>query len=591
MLLLILVSFARAQVRLDEVEVRAPSAPLMRQTSAPLWQASESQLQEASQVQDVLTRAPGVHFTQNGGVGGRGSFYLRGGESRHALILVDGLRLNDPSGTDRGYDTAFFLSPFFQDLLYLRGPAPALYGGDATAGVVELVPRRGHTPEETVLGLSGGSFDTYQGTALRDWKAGAHQGSAGFTHLRTRGFSRLNRKRHHATEPDGAETTQVFQASRHAWSERATSDFLLYGVQGQADQDGNTADEKGDRTLNVSGTLAQTTSLRAGGGEWHARTGLNTQKRQVDTRALGHETYRGQTRTGSLWYSRDWGEGDALAGVSVEQEWLSIPTLRAQNDLVSGFGLARWRSEGWTAEVGGRGEHHQRYKGWGAGEATLKREWGSGAIAHGKIARGYKTPSLYQLYAPPSFGSPIGNPDLAPERNVSWETGVSLERAWQGSLVYFQQDFQDLIAFDGANGYANRGTLRVRGLEAAGLTPEGALGQLGVSWTLLDFSHYTKTPLRRPPYLSTFSWTRGWGARWETGAQLRLVGGRTDVNSSGGQAPLAAYELLGLTVKYFPDVYQEWLLQIGNVTDRRYEDLWGYSTAPVSVMLKWLARY
>ncbi len=580
-----------AEVRLPEVEVTGASAPLLRHTSSPVWQAAEARMQGSTGLAEALTEAPGTQLTQNGGVGGQGVLYLRGSESRHALVVVDGFRLNDPSGTDRGYDTAFFLAPFFQDLLLLRGPAPTLYGGDATAGVVELVPRRGRKPRESVLGLSAGSFDTYQGFWLQDWGGGGHQGSLGIAHLRTHGFSRLNRKRHGASEPDGAQTTQALQASRHYWGGRSSTDLLAYGVQGQAALDGNSLDEHGDRTLNFQGTLGQTTRVEAGSTRVFLRTGIHSLRRETSTASFGHQEFQGQTRSASVWTEHDWRSFTLVSGAATEQEWIEITNLHASNDLASAFVLGRWKREGWGMELGGRGEEHQRYGGWAAYEATMTRDWEGGFSAHAKGARGYKSPSLYQLHAPPLGATPLGNPDLVPERNLSLEAGLQVRREFSAGLVAFQQDFQDLVAFDMAAGYQNRGTLRVRGLETSLVSPEHSWGQVGLQWTQLDFSHYSKTPLRRPPYLGNLRWNRWWDERWQAGLELRLVGGRRDVDASGGQARLSAYELLGASLKWLPDLRQEWTLQLGNVTDRRYEDLWGYSTAPAHATVRWVGRY
>ena len=59
-------------------------------------------------VSSLLDKTPGIISNQNGGPGGRVSFFLRGTESRHVAFTLDGLKLNDPSNTDRQFDSAFF---------------------------------------------------------------------------------------------------------------------------------------------------------------------------------------------------------------------------------------------------------------------------------------------------------------------------------------------------------------------------------------------------------------------------------------------------------------------------------------------------
>lgn len=581
---------ATAEVRLVPIEVQAaPSAPLMRRSETPVWRAGEAQLQEASTPQEVMNKAPGVFFAQNGGVGAPGRFFLRGGESRHSLFVVDGIRQNDVSNTDRGFDTAFFLTPFYQDMLFLRGPAPTLYGGDATSGVVELVPRRGRTPKETVLSLSGGSFDTFQGFGLQDWSSGNHQGTAGILYLRSRGFSRLNRRRWHATEPDGAETTQAYQASRHRWSDRLVTDFFAQGVVGQADQDGFGVDAHGDHINNQSATVSQTTAWDQGAWRWHLRSGVNSIHREIYTSTL-NQFFRGQTRVVSAFGERKFASGEVLMGANAEQEWLGTPGLHVQNDTGSLFILPKWKTNHWVVELGARGEHNQRYRGFLAEDALLKYQ-GESWSAHAKGALGYKAPSMYQLYAPPSGGLVIGNSNLRPEHNTAMEMGVQWEKDWRLGGVLFQQDFHDLITYVTSEGYQNRGTLRVQGLELSALAPEKNWGQLNSNLTFLRFDHYSQTPLRRPPYIITLEWLKDWGRHWRTGVNGRAIGVRQDQDADSHNSRLGAYQIFGVNLKWLPDERQEWILSSGNVTDRRYEDVWGFSTAPANLMLKWLGRF
>ncbi len=583
------ISAVLAQVELNTIEVNAKPGPLLQHVSSPLFHAGEEVLEENNQIQDVLNKAPGVMFTQAGGVGGVGSLYLRGSESRHTIFLVDGMRLNDPANVTRNYDTAFFLTPFFQDLLLLRGPAPVLYGGDATGGVIEMVPRRGHSPKQNIFSLSLGSFDTKQGFALFDWGQGSHQGTFGITHLKTEGISRLNKRRHNATEADGAETSQIMQGSHHQWSQKVSTDFFVYGTQGLADQDGTSIDEKNDRTKNDLGALSQITRTQFDKGHWWLRSGVVSQKRHSITQGVGSEFYRGETRQAQLGSQLQLSNYEIISGLQFEDEWIGSSGTNKSNDLGSLFVLNRLRQNEFLFEVGARGERHQRYGGFLSYESTIKHQTNEYLSLHFKGAKGYKTPSLYQLYAPPFGGTPTGNRNLNPEENFSFEVGAEWKREGLISLVAFQQDFQSLIAYTN-QGYQNRGTLRVKGIEASVISPEHFWGQVSLSQTFLDFSYYSKAPLRRPPYLTTVSWNTYFG-KWMTELSARLVGGRRDTTDAGESAHLVAYETLSGSLKYNPDQKQQWSLKLGNITNREYEDMWGYSVTPVNATVQWLGKF
>jgi vitamin B12 transporter len=584
-LLFLFLDHLHAQENLAPINVFDSSGPLLERVSTPVWHSSEQAMLENTQIQDVLNKAPGVVFTQNGGAGGRGAFYLRGSESRHTIVLTDGLRLNDPSNTDRHYDTAFLLTPFYQDLLFLRGPSPALYGGDATAGVIELVPRRGQEKPETILGLSGGSFDTGTGFVLQDWKTNQHQGTFGLIHQQSRGISRLNRKRHGASEPDGVLNTQIQQASKHQWNRDLSTELWFQGIKGRAQQDGASVDEKDDRTDNQQGSFSQTTR----GKFWWLRSGMISHTRELKTVSQGEETYRGESRSVQGGIQFKLGHFETIAGLSWDGEWLSTETFKRQNDLGSIFILERLSLDKWLFEAGARVEEHQRYNDFVAYEGTISYQPSEALQIYTKGARGYKTPSLYQLYAPPLFGSPLGNPDLVPEKNISVEIGAQWKSEHQIDLIVFQQNFQDLITYSNT-GYQNRGDLRVRGVELSGLTREFIWGQVSASSSILDFAHYSKTPLRRPPYLMSASWIKNFGAI-TTELNARAIGGRKDVDLAGDNARLVAYEILNASVKWNPNEKEQWSFNLGNITDREYEDVWGYSVAPLNFQIQYLNRF
>jgi iron complex outermembrane receptor protein/vitamin B12 transporter len=105
-------------------------------------------------IEDVLSRVTGIYVDQAGSAGGFMSMYLRGAENSHLLILLDGVRLNDPT-TTRGstYDLSSIDVNQIERIEVLRGPASAVYGGEALAGVVHFITRRA-----SVNGIAGSGY-------------------------------------------------------------------------------------------------------------------------------------------------------------------------------------------------------------------------------------------------------------------------------------------------------------------------------------------------------------------------------------------------------------------------------------------------
>ena len=104
---------------------------------------ADIQASHPSSIAEVLSRVTGIYVDEAGPAGGFVSMYLRGAENSHLLILLDGVRLNDPT-TTRGstYDLSGIDVNQIERIEVLRGPASAVYGGEALAGVVHFITRR-----------------------------------------------------------------------------------------------------------------------------------------------------------------------------------------------------------------------------------------------------------------------------------------------------------------------------------------------------------------------------------------------------------------------------------------------------------------
>lgn len=93
---------------------------------------------QAKSLTDVMRRLPGVDIGKNGGLGQMSSMFIRGTNSSHALILIDGIRLNQ-SGISSSTDLSQIPLSLVQRIEYIRGARSAIYGSDAIGGVVNAM--------------------------------------------------------------------------------------------------------------------------------------------------------------------------------------------------------------------------------------------------------------------------------------------------------------------------------------------------------------------------------------------------------------------------------------------------------------------
>jgi len=133
----------------------------------------------------VLRSVPGLTVQQTGGPGAQTSLFLRGGESDFTLVLVDGVRANSLGG---GLDLSQVPLADVDRIEVVRGPQSALHGGDAVAGVVQIITRTGGPPTVQALAEGGsrqlrrGALSTTGEYGRLFWQAGADAFSeAGYT--------------------------------------------------------------------------------------------------------------------------------------------------------------------------------------------------------------------------------------------------------------------------------------------------------------------------------------------------------------------------------------------------------------------------
>jgi vitamin B12 transporter len=113
---------------------------------------------------DALRTVPGLNVVQTGGPGGQTAIFMRGTNSNHVKVFLDGIDISDPSTPNGSFDYAHLLTGDIERIEVLRGPQSGLYGSDAIGGVISITTKKGNGPPKVSATVEGGSLGTFNQT-------------------------------------------------------------------------------------------------------------------------------------------------------------------------------------------------------------------------------------------------------------------------------------------------------------------------------------------------------------------------------------------------------------------------------------------
>ncbi len=130
-------------------------------SSVTVITGADIESQQWRTIPDALMAVPGLNVVQAGGPGGLTSVFIRGTNSNHVKVLIDGVDVSDPSNPTQTFDFGQLLTGDIARIEILRGPQSGLYGSDAIGGVISITTKNGEGPPKVIATVEGGSFGTF----------------------------------------------------------------------------------------------------------------------------------------------------------------------------------------------------------------------------------------------------------------------------------------------------------------------------------------------------------------------------------------------------------------------------------------------
>ena len=583
-------AFSAEQINLDEAVVTASriSEPL----NATLHDVSvidREQIERAGQstLIEILQTQPGIEITSNGGVGKTSGIFMRGTNTNHVLVLIDGVRVNSATAGTTTFEN--LPTALIDKIEILRGPAASLYGQDAIGGVIQIFTKKGSGKPQFYVGIGYGTYET------KTAEAGVHgtiddtSFALGISSLDTDSYSSYKTNDINFDDNDGYRNLSVTGSLSHKIVEGHELGLQFLHSKGKTRFDNRFNVFAFDPAFSDSAEITQHSysiySKNKITSNW-----LSTLKigegydEQVTYAALSFFT--AESRSVFSTKQRQWSwQNDidlplgtlTLAYDRLEERVKSTSAFDKNSRNNNGYFL------GYLVDLGNhslqanyRSDHSSSFGTNDTHSLAYGYRFNNNWRTNASYGVAFKAPTFNDLYTPfTDFGDGFtyqGNPNLKPETSKNRELSIIYSNdATNLSATYYHNDIRNLIL--GSQGIAtdtaiNLGSATIEGLTLAGSKSLGNWyfgGSVDIqsprnnesgNLLLRRANRHTKTNV---------SYTLG---DWHFGAEA--VASSKRYNDSANTLPIAGYTIFNLTSDY--QINQDWKIQarLNNVLDKSY---------------------
>ena len=565
-------------------------------SSVTVITAKEIQERQLVNVGDALRHVVGVDVRQTGGPGTQSSVFIRGANSQHTLVMIDGVQVNHPS--IGGFDFADLTTENIERIEIVRGPQSTLYGSDAMGGVINIVTRKGSGPPSVSYLLEGGRYDTGRGVFSVSGSSDSIDYSAALSHSESAGFSHAAA----GTEPDSYMNTtlSVKLGTAIGGDGRAELTGRYTLAQDEVDGFGPVDDANAwQRRQELVVALSEEKPLTTW---WNQRLVVSTTRSQYvnkffDAVAFPAPTYvinEFDARTNRLDWQHDLVVAEPVLltfGSEYEGQMgenSGDPSGHTMNTYALFIQTQVTLPEGLSLVTGVRRDANNRFGSVFTYKTAIAYLYApTQTKVRASLGTGFHAPSFQDLYFPL-----FANPNLRAESSQTAEAGIE-QAFWNRRLVidvtHFRTLFDDLIqfAFDPVNCDPILAPVAFCPLNVAQARSEGqevivTIAPIPQATFMASYTHTTAKDtttdmllVRRPRSKASFGVTVKPIAALVLTADVDFVGRRLD--TTGAMA--GRYWLARATGSYAVTRALQIFGRIENATDKDYQDVLGFNTS------------
>jgi vitamin B12 transporter len=540
----------------------------------------------ARTLDELLANRAGIEMVTQGGIGGNTSLFMRGSNSQHLLVLIDGVKIN--SAAVGG--AALHLIPLaaIERIEIVRGPRSALYGGEAIGGIVQIFTRQ--AASGTDITAAGGSHGE-QRLALQVSERGeGFAVTAGVSQLQSGGIDAQAPKRSGRTpgdyDRDGHQQLNLNLNLRFDLS--ATTQLQLSGLNNQhrSEYDGCYLgwSPANHCRLDSQQTITSLQLRHQLSNNWQSSLAAGEGRETLEGLSDGTAAWQATQQRRSLTWQHEFtlNHGDLLtAGLDYQQERVGpsgnfLDTSRINRALYGQY--QRW-GEHYDLQLSARHDKSSAYGSHTTHALAIGHTLNNGLRLILSRGTAYKSPTFYDLiYTNPNDWSRGFNSGLRAERSQSHELSISHHHSADGwRISLFQTAIDDLITLDSNWNAINLNQAEIRGVE---FEVSQSLGRWLIS---ADLNHSNpqdrqsgKQLARRARQSGRIAISQRLG-EWRPGLIISAQGERYDDAANTKRLP--GYAIGHATLSWHPAPHWSVVAKVENLTHKHYSVAEGYATS------------